>query len=233
MSHPGMSAAPAVSGDPAISASTDAAQLPLSTISTAPAPAAEAIPHTGSLNALDPYVKEQFISQGSFEWTTADLVGKLIFSCPIHPVNANPILAYLSKIYNTWAGGLDFKAKIAGTGFHAGALALVRLPPNVDPATVSDVNKFTCFEYEIIDPKLLECVSRSVMDQRNTMYHYNPYDATNYNSFGGNFCIFVLQALNTSSSGSTSISVQIFSKASEDFEMLQIIPPNITTLSST
>jgi len=188
---------------------------------------AEIVPHAGQSNRPDEYIYTNFVQLTSLSWTTAQLPGTLLYSTPIHPDRANPIIAYLTKIYNAWCGSLEYRVKIAGTGFHAGALAFVRVPPNIDPTTLTSPSDFTVFEWEFFDPKQLETCARFVMDQRNVMYHYRPLDITDRQTFGGYFCIYVLQQLNTSSTGINQISVNVWNRAGPDFAVSQIIPPSI------
>ncbi|APG76778.1 hypothetical protein 1 [Beihai picorna-like virus 121] len=214
-------------GDGTTVASTDQAPLPISTIEAPSTTSAEAPAHVGNVNILDPYFYEQFIPTATLTWTTAQLPGTLLWHAPIHPSRAHNILAYLSRMYNVWIGGLDYQVKIAGTGFHAGAIAIVRLPPNIHPTSLKTPAQFGAYRYNILDPKVLQAVSTSIMDQRPLAYHYMDYDESNPNTIGGWVAMFVLQSLNTSATGTQQIDVQIFTKAAQDFGMLQIIPPAI------
>lgn len=198
----------------------------VSGIASAPAnSAAEIVPHTGQANNYDPYLNEQFIVTANLTWSTSQLPGTLLWSSRIHPDECNVFVSHISKMYNAWAGSLDFRVKIAGTGFHAGALFLVRLPPNIDPASLLTLEDITPFEYAIVDPKILDPIDRNVMDQRPILYHYrNPADPNDPNSFGGHFCIYVGIQLNTSSSGATNISLQVSTRAGMDLVFSQIRP---------
>lgn len=201
---------------------------PVSTLQAPVAdPAPEVFPHTGQSNAPDPYVYNQFIHAASVVWTTSMLPGTLLWSCALHPSQMNSILAYLTKIYNAWAGGFDFRIKVAGTGFHAGALALVRLPPNITPSSVSNPMLFNAFEWSIHDAKSLETFSKHLIDQRNVMYHWNPFDVNDPQTFGGYFALYVHIPLNTSSTGSSQIMIEIWNRAAQDFIPSQVIPPSI------
>lgn len=194
-------------------------------------PAAEIVPATGQRNFIDPNVRSQFLGQTNFTWPKTALPGSLLWYRPITPTRANVFLEYLAGMYNVWRGGIDYKFKIAGTGFHAGALAFVRLPPNIQPESIKTVQDFTCFEYCVVDPKTLEAVQHSVMDQTQVMYHYRKFEPDKPNSFGGYICAFVMLQLNTSSSGSGQIQVQVFSKPAHDFEFGQLIPPMLQNVS--
>jgi len=208
--------------------STDVDTLPVSKIGQDGAGPMEGKKHAGVSGSLDFYMKNQFLGLSTFTWSVNDLPGAVKFAAPIAPKNANYIISYLSGMFNCWAGGLDYEMKVAGTALHAGALGITRIPPNIDYRKLKTVNNFTAFEYSVIDPKTLEAVNRHVTDQRPIMYHYMNADTQDPNSIGGTIVVFVMLQLNTASSGTNQIDVQIFNKASHDFEMFQIIPPTVS-----
>jgi hypothetical protein len=214
--------------------STDMSVLDHPAIAGPRAPTIEG-PRHANVNTGDimTYLKSQHIAVNRFTWTTSQLPGTLLYSTPITPIRANNIVSYLSGIYNAWNGGLEYQAKVAGTGFHAGAIGLVRIPPNIDPTALKTVEQFTAFEYNVIDPKTLEAVSKDISDQRPIMYHYVSDDFTNPNNIGGHFAIFVILQLNTSSTGTNQIDVQVFNKLAPDFRFIQVIPPNIPSIPPT
>lgn len=182
--------------------------------------------HAGELNTIDQYFFMQFIALTSFIWDTSMSPGQLVWSIPIHPTFVHQFMAHLSKMYNAFVGGFDFSITIAGTGFHAGKLLIVRLPPNIRPESLHTIADITAFPYMVIDPKTLETVVKSTMDQRNVMYHYLPFNANDYQTFGGYLAMYVLLPLNTSSTGATQISVQVLSRPARDFMFTQIRPIN-------
>lgn len=182
----------------------------------------EAMLHTGAFNTIDMYMRMQFLALASFRWDTAQAPGTLLWSTPISPKNSHQFIRHLSQMYNTWVGGFDYNVKVCGTGFHAGALAVVRLPPNISPSAVSAPSDFTAFEYLIIDPKTLEVVTEHIIDQRRWMYHY--MNDTGIDSIGGHLAVYVLVQLNTSSTGSQSIAIQVLSRPSQSFNFFQIKP---------
>lgn len=184
----------------------------------------EAPIHSGAANGIDPYFHTQYIALASFNWSVVDDPGKLLWSIPIHPSETHQWLAHLAKMYNAWAGGFDFAVKIAGTGFHAGAIMVVRIPPNISPSKLNTVPSITAFEYNVMDPKMLEVELKQVMDQRNIMYHYMPLDVNNPLTFGGYLSFYVMLPLATSSTGATEISVQILARPSQNFLFTQIRP---------
>lgn len=184
----------------------------------------EAPMHSGEVNGIDPFFYQQFMALTSFNWDTSMSPGQLLWSIPIHPQFVHQFMAHISKMYNAFAGGFDFAVTVAGTGFHAGKLMVARIPPNIKPETLLTAADITAFPYMVIDPKTLETVVKSAMDQRNVMYHYMPFDKDNFQSFGGYLAIYCLLPLNTSSTGATQISVQVFSKPAREFMFTQLKP---------
>lgn len=189
-------------------------------------PTMEAPQHAGMVNGIDPYFYRQYIAMSQVVWDTSMSAAQLIFSTPIAPQRNHQYMAHLAKMYNVWAGGFDFAVKVAGTGFHAGAVMLVRLPPNIRPDQLRTLADITAFEYTVIDPKTLEVEVKAVMDQRNIMYHYMPLNLENFQTFGGYFAIYVMLPLNTSSTGATQIGLQILTKPAQSppFMFAQIRP---------
>lgn len=199
---------------------------------TGPSPT-EAAVHSGASNGIDPYLHAQFIATETPTWSTSHAPCTLLFAKPIHPATSHQYIAHLSRMYNVYSGGIDYGVKLCGTGFHAGALAVARLPPNIDPGKVNSLQDLTAFEYKVIDPKTLEVVLQSVIDQRNVMYHYLPLDRKNPQSFGGYIAIYVMVPLNTSSSGSSQIAIQIFEKPSVNFAFNQLRPLDLDVVLQT
>lgn len=200
---------------------------PTSNVSTIGLPGpnnVEAPVHTGEANGIDPFFHTQYIAMSQFTWTVSDNPAKLLWSIPIHPSETHQWLAHLAKMYNAWAGGIDFAVKVAGTGFHAGAIMIARIPPNIQPSKLLTVPDITAFEYSVIDPKMLEVEVKTVMDQRNVMYHYMPLDVRDHQTFGGFLAIYVMLPLATSSTGATEISIQVLARPARNFLFTQIRP---------
>lgn len=237
--------APAPSTAPAVPSGTSGATetsfdnvgvpaIPIATDQTGQAPSnTDVEPHTGRVNNIDQEIYTHYVAMASLNWTTSMLVGTLVWSIPIHPRFMNSWIVHLSQMYNAWAGDFDFQFKIAGTGFHAGQLNFVRLPPNIKPETVENYQQYTCFEWTGQDPKILAPFSMNVMDQRPVLYHYtNEFDINRPDTFGGFFCIYVNQPLSTSATGSTNINVMMWNRPGANFIFSQLKPPS-TALSNT
>lgn len=226
---PGGSAAPST-----IDSSVNGTAEILSQIQAPIIPGQEIVSRAGQMNVLDPYLYQQFLSTAILTWNTSQLPGTVLYWTPLHPSRMNNIIQYLTKVYNTWAGGFQWKIKIAGTGFHAGALMMVRLPPNIHPDTITTVQQATAFEWEIFDPKTLELETRMLPDQRNILYHYNnDFSEQDRSSFGGYLVVMVNMQLATSSTGINSINVQLFNRLDPSFRVAQIIPPELSPVTYT
>lgn len=184
----------------------------------------EAPIHTGALNGIDPYLHRQYVPIATFQWTTAQNPGQVLWKLPIHPANLNMWIAHLWKMYGGWAGGVDLAFKMAGTGFHAGALMFVRMPPYLDADEPRTIESYGAFEWALMDPKTLQVELKSVIDQRPIMYHTGDYDKKNPFSFGGTIIAVVNLPLATSSSGNQSITIGVYAKISNNFQFTQLIP---------
>lgn len=195
-------------------------------------------PAVAAGNVLDPWFYEHYVHLTRFAWSTTTPPGTLLWSSPIAPQYAHNNLAYVSKLYNVWAGGLDYNVAIAGTGFHAGKLVIVRLPPNISPTTIQAVTDFTIFDYVILDVKTLEVFSKSVVDQRRFLFHYRDtnVDESSINfkdNIGGYVAIYVLLQLSASSTGVHQIDVEVLNKAALDFSVAQMRPVDLTQVIET
>lgn len=199
-------------------------EQPVSSVNAGQPTGAEAVQHTGASNGIDEYLRKQYIATATLAWNVNQNAGTLLYKKAIHPGQSHQWMQHLSRMYNTFTGGFDFCVKVAGTGFHAGAVMVVRIPPNIDPSALRSISDITAFEYFVIDPKTLEVEAKEVMDQRNILFHYMPLDTKNPQTFGGWFCIYVLIPLNTSSTGATKINLQVFEKPSKGFEFHQLKP---------
>lgn len=203
----------------------------ISAIGTPAGPPQETPMHTGQMNTFDDRLHQQYVPTDIVTWSVTMTSGTLMWKKPIHPQFAHPGLAYLAGLYNTWSGSLDFNFKVAGTGFHAGAIAIVRIPPNRRPEDFSTPSQWGLFEYVVIDPKTLEVESLGVSDQRPIAYHYMNFDEKLPNTFGGWIAMYTMLPLNTSATGSQQISIQVFNRPGINFQFSQLIMPTNTPTS--
>lgn len=194
-------------------------------------PKKEVTQHALAHNNIDSQLYSQNIFCGKFTWSVNDQAGKLLWFIPIHPAAVHPILRVLMMIYNVWGGGFLLNFSIAGTGFHAGKLAIVRIPPNINPADLSGDYDYTIFEYEVMDAKTLEMSSVKAGDQRQVNYHYttgSPNDPKSW-EIGGYIAVFVHLGLNTASTGTPQIQVIVTAKCAPDFQFAQLKMPETKT----
>jgi hypothetical protein len=164
----------------------------------------------------------QWMQLAFFTWNTAQIQGTVLYSVPIHPQFMSEWIQYYTKFWYAWRGGLMFRMKVAGTGFHAGCIALVRIPPGMKVQDVS--NRYTIFEWDITDPKQLATEGFEIFDQVNLMYHRMEYDPNNYQTYGGTLAIIVQMPLVTSSTGVNEIGVNLWCRLGQDFRVSQMLP---------
>lgn len=211
------------------SVSSQAVQPVISALGNPAGPPQEIPMHTGQQNTFDTKVHMQWVPIDTIIWSVNQPTGVLLWKRPIHPSFSNNLLSYLTGIYNTWGGSLDYRFKVAGTGFHAGAIAIVRIPPNRNPEEFNTPSLWGAFEYLVIDPKTLETESVGVSDQRPIAFHYFPFREDNPLTFGGWIAMYVLIPLNTSATGSQQIAIQSFCKPGMNFQLSQLIMPSANT----
>lgn len=234
-----MSKAPPVPAEAgAVFTSTDNAQVPMPAIRVVPDTNPMDLPqYTGNTGTIDPQLYMQKIQIGTETWSSGQEIARKIVTYPIHP-SSHPFLAYLSPMYNTWDGGIQFFFRVLGTGFHAGQLAFTRVPPNLVLEDFDTPTKLSTLETVYVDPKDLNAVAIEVMDQRPTMFHMTnipPVTVTNSmtaaekfmnsTSFGGHLCMWISGQLNTSSSGSNQIDIVTWVRPAPTFRFAQLIPP--------
>lgn len=210
-----------ISGTPGVISMEEVAVVP---------PETEVPSKVGVANAMDPYVYEHFLQTANITWSTSQVEGTLLWYSPLHPSRMNQIAAYLSKIYNAWGGGMEYKMNIMGTGFHAGKVAMIRLPPNIHPTTIRGLSQWTMFEYCMFDPKMMDAITKKFIDQKNIAYHYgNKLNEEDTQTFGGWVAIVVFSPLRTSSTGNNQINLLLFNRFSPDFTVAQPVPINVET----
>lgn len=193
-----------------------------------PAPSQEGVLAMGELNMVDPYLYKQMIQVANFTWSTRDEPNKLLWYMAVQPSSFNKILAHLSRIYVSWVGSVEVSFKIAGTGFHAGWLKFVHLPPSIHPTDVAGRPfEHTVHPWVAADPKELALASLVVRDIRRTHFHYarTPNEGTRVDDIGGYIACFVSQNLNTSSTGSQNIQVNVYTRLNPDFRFMWLRSP--------
>lgn len=186
-------------------------------------------------NIIDPLIKAQYRLHQQLSWGMGIAAGHVLSSMVISP-KLNEWTQHLSNMYNTWGGGFDVQIMLAGTGFHAGKLAITKIPPNINPKELTAAD-LTAFPYEIIDVKSQDSIYITGHDQRPVAYHYTMnkslsnttttgLDYTNLVANGGTIVLWVLNPLTSAGSETKSVNISIFTKPSMDFQFAQLVSPD-------
>lgn len=202
---------------------------PLQSIEPLTPAAPEDISAVGEFNQLDPWFYNQFRRLTTIQWTTSDESGKLLWWIPITPLALDKNLAYVMRLYLAWLGSFVFNFKIAGTGFHAGLLSIVKTPPTIHPTKLRNPQDYTIMPWDAADPKMLEIGSFIGRDIRPIKYHYTEKQEGAPEDYwiGGYLALFVDMPLSTSSSGVPRINIAVWSKLAPDFRVSWMVPFNL------
>ncbi|AFY07855.1 ORF2 protein [Mink calicivirus] len=108
-----------------------------------------------------------FAYHTSMNWSTRDGSGKVLFSQALSP-KLNPYLKFLSQIYSAWAGSIDVRFTVSGSGVFGGKLAAVVVPPGVD---ASGGTSLLQFPHVLFDARQTEPVIFNIPDIRKILWH--------------------------------------------------------------
>lgn len=194
-----------------------------------PASQAQDIMHVGENMTFDQWNVTQFRFMTSFEWSTMEPAGKILWYTPLSPQYLDKNLAYYSKLFNAWTGDFVFQFKIAGTGFHAGLISFAKLPPNIHPSKINNPGDFSVLPWVGCDPKMLEVTVLGAQDIRNILFHYNnpPEQTPPVDSIGGYIVAYTNLRLNTGVGAAQRISVGVWVKAAPNFSLRYIVPLSV------
>lgn len=191
---------------------------------------------TGISSQLPAYIYMHYIFLSSFSWDSTQKQGTVIWKIPLHPHYMNPIISYLSYIFNIWAGSMNFKFVVAGTGFNGGKLVLCWIPPNINVDDLDLAGK-TMFSFGMIDPKNTDPIPINCRDQRIQKAHWMTYakelDESNlpyldkYATIGGSLVLVVMNPLVSSSMDKATVNLSVLNCAGMDFTMSQFRPPKL------
>jgi len=187
--------------------------------------------HVGQDIPFETYLKVHSRRLTSLRWNVLQPEGTLLWYIPLSPLNLDATTSEYALNFLAWAGDFSFNFKIAGTGFHAGMVTFVHLPPTIHPSEVTNPKDFSILPWTGADPKLLEIVTHESFDIRPIMYHYTrktpnmPEDYT----IGGYLAVFTDLPLATSSTGNNEISVGVWVKLGMNFKFRFPIPRKLAT----
>jgi hypothetical protein len=182
----------------------------------------------GKLDELQHYLFNHWTATDTFPWSASNLPGTKLYTSKIWPNSTFPIFKYITKVYNTWGGHINYRASLVGNAFVGGKLAMTWLPPNLNPDDFRTAQDLTVFPYVVCDAKETDTIDLQTGDQNALKYHLFPRtvaDESNPDYFGGWFIIFVLNQL-VAAPNTNAITVQLYVNC-HDMHLGQIIPPVI------
>lgn len=215
--------------DNKITSVDDGQMTPLpSMMDPAEPPVKEAVIHAGAMNKLDPAMYEQNIHKATVTWSTQDQPGTLLWFDELTPFGMNAIVAHHAECYYYWVGDALYEIKIAGTNFHSGMVTVVEFPPHIHPSTMAGTRDYTALNWRAIDAKNPDLQGFRVRDVRQVAFHYidSKHDQSPIR-VGGYIGLFVDMALNTSSTGTQQINIQVWCKPAPNFRMLKLRIPRL------
>ncbi|APG78382.1 hypothetical protein 2 [Hubei myriapoda virus 2] len=152
-----------------ISTQTVPPTVPASRVASGPPPS-EIVQHTGNANLIDPNILNQNILSSTITWSVNQPQNSVLGTFYVHP-SYHLYLDYLSRIYYTWSGSLQYSVCVLGTGFHAGKIMLVRAPPGYDLDSLSNIEEATGLEWMALDPKSIIPAELGLNDYRGVNFH--------------------------------------------------------------
>nr|QWT69400.1 polyprotein [Rabbit hemorrhagic disease virus 2] len=168
--------------------------------------------------------RTNFYYNDVFTWSVADAPGNILYTVQHSPQN-NPFTAVLSQMYAGWAGGMQFRFIVAGSGVFGGRLVAAVIPPGIEIGPGLEVRQFP---HVVIDARSLEPVTITMPDLRPNMYH-----PTGNPGLVPTLVLSVYNNLINPFGGSTSaIQVTVETRPSEDFEFVMIRAPSSKTVDS-
>uniref|UniRef100_A0A2P1E0E1 Capsid structural protein VP60 n=1 Tax=Rabbit hemorrhagic disease virus TaxID=11976 RepID=A0A2P1E0E1_RHDV len=168
--------------------------------------------------------RTNFYYNDVFTWSVADAPGSILYTVQHSPQN-NPFTAVLSQMYAGWAGGMQFRFIVAGSGVFGGRLVAAVIPPGIEIGPGLEVRQFP---HVVIDARSLEPVTITMPDLRPNMYH-----PTGDPGLVPTLVLSVYNNLINPFGGSTSaIQVTVETRPSEDFEFVMIRAPSSKTVDS-
>nr|WBW30778.1 polyprotein [Bovine nebovirus] len=190
----------------------------------APAPPVAAAPASGLVGAL---VAEPQSGPSTEQWRTAyTLFGTVSWNANAGPgtiltvgrlgPGMNPYTQHIAAMYGGWAGGMDIRITIAGSGFIGGTLAVAAIPPGVDPESVNVLR----MPHVLIDARGGVPLEVTLEDIRTSLYH--PMGDTNTASL----VIAVMTGLiNPLGTDTLSVTVQLETRPGRDWVFFSLLPP--------
>nr|QKN88973.1 MAG: hypothetical protein 2 [Picornavirales sp.] len=173
------------------------------------------------------YFYKQWRRVATLEWTTNDPIGKVLWTANVSPLELDPALAYQMALFHAWGGDFEVSVRAVATGFHAGQMAIVSVPPGIELEDINNPLDYTLFPYEVMDVKKLEANAFTIRDRRNTKYHYMKRSAgpPGIQDIGGKVGLFVDTPLTTSATGVQKIALAVWARCASNFRVAYVRNP--------
>lgn len=166
----------------------------------------------------------------SLSWTAGLSVGSSLLQAAVFPgqfQNATTIasgiyqnhvtpLAYFSRLFTYWRGGINIKLEVASTNFHRGKLLVALTPITLNnPTTITEATNYPHF--------ILDIQERKSFTMKVPYDELHPYRKNNgFDSTADACCyvinVFVLNTLATTTAMAAVVDVIVYVSAAEDFE---------------
>nr|USL85467.1 MAG: coat protein [Avian associated calicivirus 1] len=154
-----------------------------------------------------------FVYNSTYNVTTQQKPGSILFALPVHPSSANQYNAHVAKMFNAWNGALLLRARFATSALYGGLIRIVHLPPNMNRDDINriSVKNLTAFPNIEVNPQNTEWSLIKGEDERNILFHYakSGFSETDPQSFGGWIVAFVEASLIASADGATSVGLVV------------------------
>nr|AZS32968.1 VP1 [Norovirus GVI] len=186
--------------------------------------AALAAPVAGQFNAIDPWIKQNFVQAPAGEFTVSprNAPGEVLMDLELGP-ELNPFLAHLAQMYNAYAGGMEVQIILAGNAFTAGKIIVCAVPPNFPPDRLS-ASQATNFPHVIMDVRTLEPVILPLPDVRAGFFHYNQLREPRMRLMA---LLYTPLRANGTGDDAFTVSCRVLTRPMQDFEFMFLVPPTV------
>nr|AUA18028.1 VP1 [Norovirus GVI] len=184
-----------------------------------------AAPVAGQFNAIDPWIKQNFVQapEGEFTVSPRNAPGEILLNLELGP-HLNPFLQHLAQMYNAYAGGMEVQVILAGNAFTAGKIIFAAIPPHFPPERLSAAQA-TQFPHVIIDVRQLEPIVLPLPDVRHNLFHFNQQEDERMRLVA--ILYTPLRANAGNGDDVFTVSCRVLTRPSPDFEFMFPVPPTV------
>nr|ACX69259.1 VP1 [Norovirus dog/GVI.1/Bari/91/2007/ITA] len=184
-----------------------------------------AAPVAGQFNAIDPWIRQNFVQapEGEFTVSPRNAPGEILLNLELGP-HLNPFLQHLAQMYNAYAGGMEVQVVLAGNAFTAGKIIFAAIPPHFPPERLSAAQA-TQFPHVIVDVRQLEPIVLPLPDVRHNLFHFNQQNDERMHLVA--FLYTPLRANSGNGDDVFTVSCRVLTRPSQDFEFMFLVPPTV------